>query len=72
MDVAVIIMAAGSSSRMEGRKKEFLPLPNNQGTVLSSAATAFLQTIPIKYLLVTVPSFVDENMGSVYLMNLIC
>ena len=61
LDVAVIIMAAGFSSRMEGRKKEFLPLPNNQGTVLSSAATAFLQTIPIKYLLVTVPSFVDEN-----------
>lgn len=59
--VAVIIMAAGSSSRMEGQKKEFLVLPNNQGTVLSSCATAFLESLAIKYLLVTVPAAGGEK-----------
>ena len=39
--IAVIITAAGSSTRMGGLKKEFLPL--NDGTVLSNCAVAFLK-----------------------------
>lgn len=42
--IAIIITAAGSSSRMGGSvKKEFLPLKN--GTVLSSCARAFLNAL---------------------------
>lgn len=41
--IALIIVAAGNSSRMGGEvKKEYLPL--NNGTVLSSVALAFLST----------------------------
>lgn len=46
--IAVIITAAGSSSRMGGAvKKEFLPL--NKGTVLSGCADAFLNALSSKY-----------------------
>jgi 2-C-methyl-D-erythritol 4-phosphate cytidylyltransferase/2-C-methyl-D-erythritol 4-phosphate cytidylyltransferase/2-C-methyl-D-erythritol 2,4-cyclodiphosphate synthase len=46
--IAVIITAAGSSTRMGGTvKKEFLPL--NNGTVLSSCASAFLNALSKKY-----------------------
>lgn len=46
--IAIIITAAGSSSRMGGTvKKEFLPL--NKGTVLSSCADAFLKALSQNY-----------------------
>jgi len=46
--IAIIITAAGSSTRMGGPvKKEFLPLKN--GTVLSSCATSFLNACLEKY-----------------------
>ena len=59
--VAVIITAAGSSTRMGGRiKKEYLPL--GDGTVLSSCVKAFEQTsknkdtpFEISHIIVTVP-----------------
>ena len=52
--IAVIIAAAGSSTRMGGPvKKEYLPLKN--GTVLSEAAKTFLKTINCTYLTITVP-----------------
>lgn len=52
--IAIIIAAAGSSSRMNlGCKKEYLPL--QEGTVLSTAAKAFLKTINISSITVTVP-----------------
>lgn len=46
MDIAVIITAAGSSTRMGGQKKEYRFLPDGGGTVLSAATEAFLSTIP--------------------------
>lgn len=46
--IAIIITAAGSSSRMGGSvKKEFLPLKD--GTVLSSCASAFLNALSKNY-----------------------
>ena len=51
---AVIIAAAGSSTRMGGTvKKEYLPLKN--GTVLSECAKVFLSTLSVKYVVITVP-----------------
>ncbi len=44
--IAIIITAAGSSVRMGGKKKEFLPL--NSGTVLSSCALAFYKAFQSK------------------------
>ena len=46
MDIAVIITAAGSSTRMGGQKKEYRFLPDGGGTVLSAATEAFLSAIP--------------------------
>ncbi len=52
----LILVAAGSSSRMGlGIKKEYLPLKG--GTVLSSAASAFLESLPFSALAVTYPHF---------------
>ena len=52
--IAIIIAAAGSSTRMNlGCKKEYLPI--QEGTVLSTAAKAFLKTINISSITVTVP-----------------
>ncbi len=53
-DLALIIVAAGSSSRMGGIKKEYLPM--NGGTVLSSSAKVFLQSLPFSKIAVTYPS----------------
>ena len=54
LKIALIIAAAGSSTRMGlGCKKEYLPLDN--GTVLSAAAKAFLKAAEIHSLTVTVP-----------------
>lgn len=45
MKVSVIITAAGSSSRMGGIKKEFLPVKNNSNsTVLSCCVNVFCKT----------------------------
>ena len=46
MDIAVIITAAGSSTRMGGQNKEYRFLPDGGGTVLSAATEAFLSAIP--------------------------
>ena len=52
--IAVIIAAAGSSTRMGGTvKKEYLPL--NEGTVLSQSAKTFLKSINCAFLVITVP-----------------
>lgn len=51
---ALILVAGGSSSRMGGIKKEYLPM--NGGTVLSSAARVFLQTLPFSVVAVTYPA----------------
>ena len=51
---ALILVAAGSSSRMGGIKKEYLPM--NGGTVLSSAARVFLRTLPFSVVAVTYPA----------------
>ena len=52
--LAVIVTAAGSSTRMKSSiKKEYLPLKG--GTVLSTAVKAFLQTIDVTFLVITYP-----------------
>ena len=52
--IALIIVAAGSSSRMGGQiKKEYLPL--NKGTVLSESALIFLKTEKISSLTIVYP-----------------
>lgn len=53
--VAVVIVAAGSSTRMGGRiKKEYLPL--NKGTVLSTVARTFLNTGLVSSLVIVHPA----------------
>ena len=53
-DVAVVITAAGSSTRIgAGIKKEYLPLKH--GTVLSESARAFLKAVPVQFLVITHP-----------------
>ncbi len=49
----LLLVAAGSSSRMGGIKKEYLPLDG--GTVLSTAAGAFLNTLKFSLVAVTYP-----------------
>lgn len=56
-ELALIVVAAGSSSRMGGIKKEYLPLES--GTVLSTAVKAFLRTLPFSVVAVTFPN--QEN-----------
>lgn len=58
MELALILVAAGSSSRFNNgdktcTKKEYLPL--NNGTVLSSSARAFLQTKQFDIVAITYP-----------------
>ena len=50
----LVLVAAGSSSRMGGKKKEYLPM--NGGTVLSSAARIFLQALPFSVVAVAYPA----------------
>lgn len=53
-ETAVVITAAGSSTRMGGSvKKEYLALGN--GTVLSQSAKVFLKTLRCRCLVITVP-----------------
>ncbi len=52
--IILILLAAGSSTRMgTGKKKEYLPL--NEGTVLSSSALAFIKSIKLNLICVTYP-----------------
>ena len=57
---SLILVAAGSSTRMgAGIKKEYLAMPGG-GTVLSSAARAFLQAQPFAVVAVTYPAQKDD------------
>ena len=57
---ALIIVAAGSSTRMGGRiKKEYLPL--NGGTVLSAAARIFFQTMHFTAAVIAVPAHGEQD-----------
>ncbi len=56
--LALVIVAAGSSSRMGGIKKEYLPLQG--GTVLSTATKAFLKTLHFSVVAVTFPNNDDK------------
>lgn len=56
---ALILLSAGSSSRMGGRKKEYLPL--EKGTVLSECAKKFLDTDFFSVIVVVVPKNDEEN-----------
>ncbi|WP_261794293.1 2-C-methyl-D-erythritol 2,4-cyclodiphosphate synthase [Treponema pectinovorum] len=58
--LALILTAAGSSNRMGGLKKEYLEL--NGGTVLSSAASVFLDTLGFSAVIVTFPHKEDVNL----------
>lgn len=49
----LVIVAAGSSSRMGGQKKEYMPFSN--GTVLSSSVRIFLETLDFSTVAVTYP-----------------
>lgn len=49
----LVIVAAGSSSRMGGQKKEYMPFSN--GTVLSSSVRVFLETLDFSTVAVTYP-----------------
>ncbi len=49
----LILTAAGSSTRMGGKKKEYLPL--NGGTVLSEAAKVFLKSAAFNLIIITTP-----------------
>ena len=62
-DPALIIVAAGSSTRMGGTKKEYLPL--NGGTVLSSAAKVFLETFHFSAILITCPLKESEELQNI-------
>ena len=59
---ALIVTAAGSSTRMGGIKKEYLPLEG--GTVLSTAVKAFLKTLPFSLVAVTFPEKKDSDKNS--------
>ena len=64
VSVAAILCAAGSSSRMGGVKKEFLPLPENSFTVLGSAAHAFAVCSRIVSIVIVVPPGAEEEARS--------
>lgn len=77
-NVAVVITAAGSSTRMGGGvKKEYLPL--GEGTVLSNALLPFLKTIIPSIVIITTPVngeslaeemlFKDKNVKSFFENN---
>ena len=60
MHIAVVITAAGSSSRMGGGvKKEYMNLKN--GTVLSEATKPFLYALDLTYLVITYPHGKEEE-----------
>ena len=56
-ELALIVVAAGSSSRMGDIKKEYLPL--EAGNVRSTAVKALLRVVPVAAVAGTVPK--QEN-----------
>jgi 2-C-methyl-D-erythritol 4-phosphate cytidylyltransferase/2-C-methyl-D-erythritol 4-phosphate cytidylyltransferase/2-C-methyl-D-erythritol 2,4-cyclodiphosphate synthase len=60
VSIAAVICAAGSSSRMGGQKKEYLPLPSRVQTVLGAAVSAFVSCPQIGPIVITLPPG-DEN-----------
>jgi len=56
--IAAVICAAGSSARMGGAKKEYLPLPGSPDslTVLGAAVCAFAAVSEIKIIVIVVPA----------------
>lgn len=68
MNVALIIVAAGSSTRMGGKiKKEYLPLKN--GTVLSEAALPFLKSNKISSVVIVSPNENDSDAQKAFYSN---
>ncbi|MDR0662696.1 MAG: 2-C-methyl-D-erythritol 4-phosphate cytidylyltransferase [Spirochaetaceae bacterium] len=57
--IAAIITAAGSSTRMGGTKKEYLPLQG--GTVLGSAVSVFSDSPRVGLIVITVPANADDG-----------
>lgn len=55
ISIAAIICAAGSSSRMNGVKKEYLQMPEKPFTVLGSSALAFAGSSRISSIVISVP-----------------
>lgn len=56
MNIALIITAAGSSTRFGAQKKEYLQLPPGTNTVLSQSAETFLRTKLFSSLIITIPN----------------
>jgi len=56
--IAAVICAAGSSSRMGGTKKEYLPLPGTSDslTVLGAAVSAFAAVPEMRTIVIVVPN----------------
>ncbi|MDR2658962.1 MAG: 2-C-methyl-D-erythritol 4-phosphate cytidylyltransferase [Spirochaetaceae bacterium] len=75
MSIAAVITAAGSSTRMGGHKKEYLPLPKTQSagiettfntadeplTVLGAAVSSFASCGRIDTIVITVPLDADKG-----------
>ena len=56
MNIALIITAAGSSSRFGSQKKEYLQLSSGTNTVLSQSTETFLRTKLFSSLIITIPN----------------
>lgn len=68
MNIALVIVAAGSSTRMGGKiKKEYLSL--NSGTVLSEAALPFLKTKKITSITIVCPNENDSDAQKAFYSN---
>ena len=69
MDIAAVICAAGSSARMGGLKKEYLPLPGapDSRTVLGAAVSAFASVPEINTIVIVVPE--DTETGETAARN---
>jgi len=61
ISIAAVISAAGSSNRMGGIKKEYLPLAEGNLTVLGSVVTAFASSGRIGPIVITVPQDPGEE-----------
>ena len=69
--IAAIICAAGSSNRMGGKKKEYLPFPgNNSLTVLGSAVNAFISCAKIEIIVISVSKGDEEAARAVLPVDL--
>jgi 2-C-methyl-D-erythritol 4-phosphate cytidylyltransferase/2-C-methyl-D-erythritol 2,4-cyclodiphosphate synthase len=70
VNIAAIICAAGSSSRMGGKKKEYQYLDSPAGfTVLGAAVTAFASCPQIDPIVITVPSEEKSEQSSIELCS---